>query len=104
MKYKTMLEVCEQNNFYPSQVMIAEELLYQLQDTQELKVDDERYEHLCEEAHYCYLKAEETSIFSICKAIAQLEREFVDGEGDDPLTLDKWAILDKAAYYEAYSI
>ena len=100
MTYKEMNEFCKENNVYGTQVYVAEEMDYYLYGEGLINPTDERFEQLCGLAHYLYLKSEDISIISICRALCSLEEEFQANDGKDPLEMDKWAILDLAAMEE----
>ena len=101
MTYKEMNQICKDNNVYGTQFYIAEEMECQLYEEEQANPSNERFEHLCEYAYWLYLKSENLSIASICRALGELEVEFETVEtAKDPLEMDKWAILDLAAMKE----
>lgn len=99
MKYQEMLDICKQNNAFGSQFYVAEELECQLIDVREIITTPERFEQLCELAHYCYLQSDNIPILQICEAVAALEEEYIKNNSGDPLEMKKWDILDKATAY-----
>ena len=98
MTYKSMANFCENNSVDGAQVYIAHEMNYQLCDRLEIGYTAERFEDLCYLAYEAYLKSEDVSMTKICIAIADLEFDFRQEEGEDPMTMNKWDILDKAVY------
>ena len=100
MTYKEMNQICKDNNVYGTQFYIAEEMECQFYDSDQANPSAERFEHLCEYAYYLYLKSENLSIASICRAIGELEANFETRGAKDPLEMDKWTILDLAAMKE----
>lgn len=100
MTYKEMNQICKDNNVYGTQFYIAEEMECQFYDADQANPSDERFEQLCGHAYYLYLKSENLSIASICRAIGELEANFETFGAQDPLEMDKWAILDLAAMKE----
>lgn len=98
MKYQEMLDLCEQNKIYGSQVYIAEEMECQLHDCEEIEYTPERFEELCALAHNCYLKDDQVTILAICVAVAKLERRYLSGDGQNPIEMSKWDILNEAAF------
>lgn len=100
MKYLEMLEVARNANVGGSQFYIAEEMEYQLFVVYETKVDEDRFEKLCDFAHYCYLKAEGLAMVQIVKCIADYQRGWLKGENKDPLEMEKWDVLNVAGCYE----
>ena len=100
MTYKEMNQICKDNNVYGTQFYIAEEMECQFYDADQANPSDERFEQLCGRAYYLYLKSENLSITSICRAVGELEANFETFGIQDPLTMDKWAILDLAAMKE----
>lgn len=98
MTYNSMYNFCNNNQTDGAQVYIAYEMHYQLCDRLEIGAIDERFEELCSLAYSVYLKSEDISITKICIAIADLELDFRQEEGQDPMTMSKWDIFDKATY------
>lgn len=56
---------------------------------------EEQFEKYCSVAEDAYLKAEETTVWAICRAVAEIVRE--DGE-EKLLNMSQWDIIDKASY------
>lgn len=100
MRYSEMLEVVKKENVAGSQFYIAEEMDYQLNTIYEIKVDEKRFEGLCEFAYYCYLKSEGIAMVQIVKCIADYQRGWLNEENKDPLEMEKWDILNVAGCYE----
>ena len=100
MKYSEMLEIIEKENVAGSQFYIAYEMDYQLNTIHEVKVDNERFEKLCEFAYYCYLKSEGLAMVQIVKCIADYQRGWLNEENKDPLEMEKWDIINVAGCYE----
>lgn len=103
MKYSEMLEIIKEQNAGGSQFYIADEMEYQLFTIQEIEVDkigEDRFNELCDFAHYCYLKSEGLAMVQIVKCIADYQRGWLTGENEDPLEMGKWDILNVAGRYE----
>ena len=100
MKYSEMLEVIAKENVAGSQFYIAYEMDYQLNEIHEIKVDENRFENLCEFAYYCYLKSEGLAMVQIVKCIADYQRGWLKKENKDPLEMEKWDIINVAGCYE----
>ena len=100
MKYSEMLDVITKGNAAGSQFYIAYEMDYQLGEIHEIKVDERRFEDLCEFAYYCYLKSEGLAMVQIVKCIAEYQRGWLKGENKDPLEMEKWDIINVAGCYE----
>lgn len=100
MKYSEMLEVIKKENAAGSQFYIAYEMDYQLKEIHEIKVDEKRFERLCEFAYYCYLKSEGLAMVQIVKCIADYQRGWLNGENKDPLEMEKWDVINVAGRYE----
>jgi hypothetical protein len=100
MKYSEMLNVIRKENVAGSQFYIAEEMEHQLANEYNTKVDESRFEKLCEFAHYCYLKSEGLAMVQIVKCIADYQRGWLNEENKDPLDMEKWDIINVAGSYE----
>ena len=100
MTYKEMIKTCEENNFYPAQAVVAEEMECQLTDCYNIKYTEKRFQELCEFAWYIYIKSEGLRIVQICKAIAKLEKKYKRTKKNDPTEMDKWEIMDLACWEE----
>lgn len=100
MKYSEMLDVITKQNTAGSQFYIAYEMDYQLSEIHEVKVDEKRFEDLCEFAYYCYLKSEGLAMVQIVKCIADYQRGWLKEENKDPLEMEKWDIINVAGCYE----
>lgn len=100
MKYTKMLDICVSENTSGSQFYIAYEMDYQLNAIHEIKVDEGRFEKLCDFAYYCYLKSEGLAMVQIVKCIADYQRGWLNGENKDPLEMEKWDVLNVAGCYE----
>lgn len=98
MTYNSMCNFCKNHQIDGAQVYLAYEMHYQLWDRFEIGAVDERFEQLCSLAYELYLKAEGITMTAICITIADLEFDFRQEEGTDPITMSKWDILDKANY------
>lgn len=100
MKYSEMLEVIKKENVAGPQFYIAYEMDYQLNKRYEIKVDEKRFEDLCEFAYYCCLKSEGLAMVQIVKCIADYQRGWLNEENKDPLDMEKWDIINVAGSYE----
>lgn len=100
MKYSEMLKITKKENVAGSQIYIAYEMDYQLNERYEIKVDEKRFENLCEFAYYCYLKSEGLAMVQIVKCIADYQRGWLKKENKDPLDMEKWDIINVAGSYE----
>lgn len=100
MKYSEMLDVIAKGDAAGSQFYIAYEMDYQLSEIHKIKVDERRFEDLCEFAYYCYLKSEGLAMVQIVKCIAEYQRGWLKGENKDPLEMEKWDIIGVAGCYE----
>lgn len=99
MTYNSMYNFCNNNQIDGAQVYIAYEMHYQLWDRLEIGAIDERFEQLCFLAYELYLKAEDITMTAICIEIADLEFDFRQEEGKDPMTMSIWDILGKINHY-----
>lgn len=100
MRYNEMLKEIMDENVSGADFYIAEEMNCQLVDVQEVEVTQDRYESLCGLAHELWLKAEGISLLQICRAVAELQKGFIEGDNGDPLKISKWDLLDVAANCE----
>lgn len=103
MKYSEMLEIIKEQDVGGSQFYIADEMEYQLFTVQEIRVDkieEDRFNKLCDFAYYCYLRAEGLAMVQIVKCIADYQRGWLKGENKDPLEMEKWDVLNVAGCYE----
>ena len=97
MSYEKMLNFCKNNEVDGAKVYIAYEMNYQFCDRLEMGYTQNRFEELCCLAYEMYLKTEDISITKICITMADLEFDFRQEKGEDPMTMNKWDILDKAS-------
>lgn len=97
MTYNSMYNFCNNNQIDGAQVYLAYEMHYQLCDRLEIGAIDKRFEELCSLAYELYLDSEYITMTAICIAIADLEFDFRQEEGEDPMAMNKWDILDKAS-------
>lgn len=99
MKYTEMLDLCSSKNISGSQVYIAYEMNYQFKDIHKIKIDEDRFNELCDFAHYCYLKSEGLAMIQIIKCIVDYQRGWLKQENKDPLEMEKWDIINVAECY-----
>lgn len=92
MKFREQLNKAKELGFSISELKIANECdcIFEFEYT------EKEFEWLCEQAHYCYLNAEQMTEFAIAMAINELivkENYTID----EVLDLCKWDLIDKAS-------
>ena len=95
-----MIDFCKKNNVWGSQFLCAQEMSCQIDDIFHIPCSAKRFETLCDLALFCWLKASDISVVQLCKAVAKLEADFVNGEGKDPTDINKWDIISEATWEE----